>query len=414
MTYEERQEENRREHNRWLDQQQHRRQDEQWNQKRLEGDRAEASRHFRQGNQYLGIYRLAGPAAANAYAERMREHQVAAASKAAEYWNRAITKTEAGDYTGAIDDLNVVLTFEPRHLVAHFERGNCYYRLGRYAEAERDYSEAITLVPSAFAYMQRGICRVAIENFDGAINDLSRAESLLPGERWDVFPQPDSAFRDDLTLIAYWRGRANQRLNGHKEAIEDFTAALNLNPTADGFRGRAQSWRAIGDYAGAVRDLDQAIRLDSTPDDYTQRGWVHFILGNDGSALSDFDTAIARGDESTFVYFGRGRVQGNMGNVAEALENYDTVIQLDPDHFGAYRHRGRLRFDFGEYETALADFDEDVRINPAAPRSYMARGDCHSKLRHRKAARQDFRRAADLYREQNMPQEAEEALKRAI
>lgn len=537
MTYEDRQQENRQEYNRWLDQQQYRRQDEQWNKKRLEGERAEASRYFRQGDLYLGIYRLAGPAAAEAYAQRMREHQAYGAADAAPsslttapnamaHWNRAWTDVGAGNYTSALANLNVAIVVEPGNAnwyahrayiyyllqqyeaaetdatralsydaglpdgyfrralarvargrnqdalsdlnlvialaprdypAAFYNRGDIYLSQQNYLAAEGDFSDCIALDPKdGSAHHNRGICRVNLKDFDGAISDLSQALSLFDDELEDArdgksilaidsaaqwayywrgnayyskgYPEqaiddldhfiqtPSGDFRAGVVAYAYtMRAHAKQWLKLHEDAIEDLTEALELNPTANCFRDRAQSYRALGDYAGALRDLDQVIRLDPTPDDYTWRGWVYLNLGGlDDDALLDFESAMGLGDQRAFVYLGRARAQRNMGNVANALEDYNTVIQLDPDHWSAYRNRGCLRFDLDEYETALADFSEDIRINPTEPRSYMARGDCQLKLGHWKAATQDFLKAAELFREQNLPEKAEEAAARAF
>jgi tetratricopeptide (TPR) repeat protein len=445
MTYEERQEENRREYNRWLDQQQYRRRDEEWDRKRLEANQVQAARHFREGKPYVAIYQLAGPAAANAYAERMRENQ---ANMAAYYVNLAHAEMDGGDYIRAIDDLNKALNLEPLKQALYFDRGICYDKLGKYREAEHDYSQAIELCPnSCFPYLARGECRWKLRDYDGAIKDLDLAESLLPHQPWESFP-PEITRSNELAEICYWRGCARyfkgdfktasvdfnisiqsrpnwpdpylmraasfQELKLDALAIDDLTVVLKVNPTASIFRDRARSYRAVGNYLAALGDMNKVIQLNPTPDDYLWRGWTYLNMGgHDDEAISDFDTAIKFGHEDAFVYLGRAHAQRNKGNVTEALKDYTSVIRLKPDNcWTAHRNRGYLLSDLGENKAALTEFNEDVRIDPTEPRSYMARGDCHLKLGDRNAATQDFMRAADLFRKQNMPEKAKEAVAR--
>jgi tetratricopeptide (TPR) repeat protein len=454
VSYEDPAEENRREYTRWLNQQRDRRQAEEWGRKRLETQRWEAMRDFQAGNWYVGIYRIAGPAPANAYAERMRQFQPAggatapgsvAAPNALDYAGRARAQADAGNYSRAIDEFSKAAGLEPNNPFWCAERGSCYLALQRYAEAEDDYSEAITLNPTdSVSHLLRGRCRLELGNFDDAIDDLSRADKLLSGESWDVttrnnargqvlfwrgvasYRKGDSAtaivdlsvaisMHPDWAGLYSMRARAWEDEGFHTEAIEDLTAALKLNPTTGDFRARASCYGALGDYAAVVRDLDEAIRSEATAEDYTSRGWGYLILGGrEDEALADFETAIGLGDQTPHAYYGRARAHAYQGHVDAALADYDTVIRLDPNHWWAYLNRGRLRTDVGDYEAALADFDEAIRINPTEPGPYMARGDCRSRLGRRKAASEDFLQAADLFRAQDLPERAEEAAARAF
>ena len=83
-----------------------------------------------------------------------------------------------------------------------------------------------------------------------------------------------------LVLDAYiTRAHARQLLGNQEDAIDDLTEELGRKPATSGFRDRAQSYCALGNYAGALSVWDQVIRLDPTPDDYPWRGWTDLNLG---------------------------------------------------------------------------------------------------------------------------------------
>lgn len=73
------------------------------------------------------------------------------------------------------------------------------------------------------------------------------------------------------------------------EAIEDFTHAINFDPTrGDAFAGRGVLYYKAGDYKHAVADLDAAIRLDpSNADSWAWRSRAKGQLGDADGANAD-------------------------------------------------------------------------------------------------------------------------------
>jgi tetratricopeptide (TPR) repeat protein len=70
---------------------------------------------------------------------------------------------------------------EPREAMFHALRGDALKKLGRVAEAEQEYSEAIKLNGEYFAhYLNRGLARQRLGNAAGAQGDLERSNALLP------------------------------------------------------------------------------------------------------------------------------------------------------------------------------------------------------------------------------------------
>ena len=93
-------------------------------------------------------------------------------------YTRALVRFEQADYSGALADLNDVLTTDSRFADAFFLRGETDGALGKYPQAEADLTMAIDLgASSAEAYFARGLVRRNLGLTASAIADLEKAEA---------------------------------------------------------------------------------------------------------------------------------------------------------------------------------------------------------------------------------------------
>jgi len=125
------------------------------------------------------------------------------------------------EYQKAIDDFSAALQIEP-DARDYVNRGRSYRGVDRLPDAITDFDAAIRLAPAlAAAYFQRGDCHLNLERYREAVSDLTQAIELAK-------QAPDSSFTlaDAYTL----RGSACLLDNQAGEAIQDFTAALRLDP----------------------------------------------------------------------------------------------------------------------------------------------------------------------------------------
>ncbi|MBD2122017.1 tetratricopeptide repeat protein [Trichocoleus sp. FACHB-262] len=173
------------------------------------------------------------------------------------YFQRAATRYEIGDKSGAIADYTQVLQIDPHNDVAYTNRGVARYDLGDSAEAMTDFDQAIQRNPdNSVAYCNRGFICAELGDKLGAIEDYSQAIALSP---------------DDATTYFY-RGVARTRIGNKLGAIEDYTQAIGLHPedaTAYLYRGLARA--KLGDNPRAIADLQQAEQLFSDRGDLLNR-----------------------------------------------------------------------------------------------------------------------------------------------
>ena len=99
----------------------------------------------------------------------------------------------------------------------------------------------------------------------------------------------------DRTLQHFFREGLKLLEQGHTlEAVEAFTAAIELVPDATCFFYRGLCYYTINEFDKALADYTKAIELDkeSVPEVYYFRGMLQGQIGNHGEAIIDLSRAI--------------------------------------------------------------------------------------------------------------------------
>jgi tetratricopeptide (TPR) repeat protein len=241
------------------------------------------------------------------------------------------------------------------------------------------------------------------------------------------------------TVYAAPDGNANARLTSGQgvwlssfdqleHLIKAYDAALALAPgDAEAWRGRADSYRALGRPRQALEDYGAAIALAPDAKAYFGRAMILAASRLFDDALTDFDAAIAAAPDFADAYFQRGRTYHRLGRNERADADFATAVRLDPDHAWAYRfdyrhgmlykrrvaeHHTALRhipddakafFNRGvayryhrQYRLAALDFDEVIRRRPDYAQAYFLRANCYSALGLYDQAMVDYNRAIAL------------------
>ena len=99
-------------------------------------------------------------------------------------------------------------------------------------------------------------------------------------------------------MTAVWynnRGVINRQLQNNPHALQDFTKALQIDPTyVSALQNRASVRRALGDWEGALQDLTQVIGLEPQIGKwYCQRGQLWLRQEATAQAQQDFERCLA-------------------------------------------------------------------------------------------------------------------------
>ena len=240
------------------------------------------------------------------------------------------TRTQIGNYTGAIEYFNIVLRFKPHLAEAYFYRGIAKHQLEDYRGAINDYNTAIDIKPFyPQAYMNRGMAYHNLKNFKKAIADYNRALEFDP----------------DNENIYNNRGIAKLAQKNIEGAIEDYNEALRVNPKSTyALMNRSNAKIVSGDIKGAIKDLNEVIIIrPHYAGAYLNRGLARFELNDYASALRDYDQCINFDPKNALAFNNRGIVKQKLEDYAGAIMDYDMAIQLDPEMASAYFNRAMAR-----------------------------------------------------------------------
>jgi Flp pilus assembly protein TadD len=114
--------------------------------------------------------------------EKLREQKNALQKYAEEYYllgNECIVSYK--DYRAALANFDKALNLDPGFVDAWVRKGVTYYDMKNYYDADVCFNKAVELSPQCFkAYYNRGKNRLAMQEFELAINDLLKASALKP------------------------------------------------------------------------------------------------------------------------------------------------------------------------------------------------------------------------------------------
>lgn len=289
----------------------------------------------------------------------------------------------------------------PTNALAYFWRGSARYYMDQYEGAVRDLSQAVRHRPDhADAYFQRAIAHHERGDLEAALGDYDRTIELA-GDNASYF---------------YIRGHLHAQRANFAAALHDFNAALALNPwLAPAYKNRAQAHAILGDFQAAARDLDQV--LEQLPGDahaMLQRGHARRQTGDADGAADDFEQGINQLQAQTNAPFGfrwlsqevavppRSALYYLLGGVMRyefsdyggAVDDFGRVIDLRFDHlYSAYYWRGTAYLALEDLEAAIADFSAAIAHQPNRADYYALRGRLYARQGHLAVALDDLNEA---------------------
>lgn len=143
---------------------------------------------------------------------------------------------------------------------------------GNYRSAWESYTKAIELEPgNPLYYYNRGLVLAAMERYDEAINDYTKAFSINPAI---------SGIRSSLSAAWYNKGIQEEYKTNFRQALINYEAALRYDPDSKKLQNNVANMAAVikgktdiyielgqqqefkGNYATAIDDYKKALNLD--------------------------------------------------------------------------------------------------------------------------------------------------------
>jgi tetratricopeptide (TPR) repeat protein len=269
-----------------------------------------------------------------------------------DYFVSAYQKNEQGNYQEALADYDRAIALNPNYANAYYNRGLLkVLKLNDPQGALADFDQVITLNPNlAEAYVNRGFLkRNELNDFQGALTDYNRAIALNPN--------------DDLA----YNNRGNlkyQKLNDPQGALADYDRAITINPNhADAHAGRGfLRYQFLNDLSGALQDINYYINLNPSSDtSYYSRGDLFYMNNRKAEALQDFRKVREISSKSILGIMANGIITMEEGRVVEAITIFDQALnhKLSGD---AFKYRGLAHHQQGNTTQAIQDWRKAAQI----------------------------------------------------
>jgi lipoprotein NlpI len=162
-------------------------------------------------------------------------------------YQRGAGHAAKGEYAEAVRDYTQALKFAPNSSDALYNRGGAYSKLGRWDDALADFNALLRIVPNdPNTYYARAWVQAQRGEDKAAIADLNKVLEIAPDDQ--------EALLD--------RGGMNIRAGRYDDAIRDFGALLKLDPNAAAAAyNRGRAYYAKEDFKNAAEDFALTLKL---------------------------------------------------------------------------------------------------------------------------------------------------------
>lgn len=158
----------------------------------------------------------------------------------------------------------------------------------------------------------------------------------------------------------YLRGAVRLELNQIKDAQEDFSKAISLEPTNYDRMIRIYETLAQKGYAEEGKKyLTQAINKSEKISNY-DAGRLSYYLGDYEKAYLLLEEAKETGKAEAYLYLGKAYEATGDYNYASSV--YNRYIEMDQTHPEIYNQLGLCEMSRGDYQAALTAFQAGMKI----------------------------------------------------
>ncbi len=372
-----------------------------------------------------------------------------------------------GNIDDAINDLNEALNVDLRNANLYYERGLLYKQKKDYADADQNFSDAIKLDSNkALAYYNRGVCRIYLKDIENASIDFGSArrkgldsasvrdiESIAEtffargytkfkgGDRDSAASLFNSAISVKPYQSNYWfykgecyylgnnyqdaisaysqaivlkndyaeaflkRGLSNLHLNKNKEAIDDFTQSLQINPQSyEAQKGIGDAYFALKDYKNSsialglcldMKSFKSADQVNLTAEIFNTIGKSYYNLNDFDKALDNFKSAVKKNDGLAEPHYNKGLTYFKLDNVKDAIKEMKYAISLDGNHYEWQYNLAHALQDSKTYDEAEHYYANVIKMDStnALPDAVYYHGFCEYKLKNYSAALSDYQKS---------------------
>lgn len=193
------------------------------------------------------------------------------------------------------------------------------------------------------------------------------------------------------------------------KALEDFTAAIEINPEySSAYMNRSLTYLERHENQKALQDYTNYMNLLYPPDgrngginlylskSFSHRGSIYFRMEQYDNALIDFNKAIECDPFSQDNYLQRAFAYMELREYDKAISDFNLCHQSDPKNSDIINNRGVCYLRSGNLKSALDDFNKAILLNSSSPLYFVNRAATYLKLGKLADARRDVQIAEQM------------------
>jgi tetratricopeptide (TPR) repeat protein len=310
-------------------------------------------------------------------------------AEARESYQDGLRAEDEGRYTAAINYYSRVVQLDPADDSAFLHRGICYLARGEFERAIADLTQSLKLQPeNSKAYQLRAVAHHRSGNFAEATADL------------------DQAIQRNSTVATYYllRGQTLAARRETAQAIDSYTQALALEPSAQAYLDRAEAHLQAGARERAFADLNRALTLGAR---LTVPAELAALVQRPRTAapvnITAFGNIDAIRDRDALTRTLRARSWVVRGRYQEALQLFEEAIRSNPRLALTYNSRGYAYLRLRSYSEAIADFSTAIRLNDHYLNAYENRAAARRLTGDRAGYLEDLNRGRTLLSRMRSP-----------
>ena len=291
---------------------------------------------------------------------------------------------QTGDSEQAVNLIRQAIGANKRVPDYHNNLGNILIALGRFAEAEACFREALILAPSAEAHNNLGSAVQRQGRMTDAIGCYRRAVKQKPDSpvMWNNLGfalqsagEPDEAMRcyrraleiaPDYCDALLNMGNVLSEKGLHAEGIESYRRLIQIEPGfAIAHNNLGDALKNLGRLAEATECYRRAVKLK--PDNllmWNNLGGVLQVQGATEEAISCYRHALEFAPDNVDAMFNLGNAFCDEYRFDEAITSFESVLQMQPNMAVAHNNLGHALQRQGRLAEALASFEVALTVNP--------------------------------------------------
>jgi tetratricopeptide (TPR) repeat protein len=241
-------------------------------------------------------------------------------------------------------------------------RAWCFYSLGKYTEAEKDYSSASSYFstdPKTLSdiYYYRAVCRNKLSNSEGAMQDFDKAIDTDPGN----------------TKVYEKRASVWENKKEYQHAIDEYSKAINFMGSqvlssyfiALDYKSIARCYYNLQHYDQAISNLESAVKADSTVSTWWEMGTYEHAGGFNEKAIAAYtkevslitDTASLASLHRNIALCYRDKLDYN-----NAISEVNKSISLKLNYGMAYWTKAMLLDESKLYQKSLEEYNKAILL----------------------------------------------------